>query len=155
MITIEEQREKLGLLVHRKFIRTNEHVKGPYTTIDYVRVMLNAIFGPDNWSHQIMNGPEIVTVNDSHAYAQVTIRLTCQFANGQQVIHDDVGVWPLSAGRGATLENAKPERFETVIKAAVSDGLKACAEYLGVCFRPLSDLELQKHLRSKQAQEST
>jgi hypothetical protein len=108
---------------------------------------LNEIFGPDHWQHTIQEGPKLVDVNERNAYVQVTVRLTVMFANGQVSIHDDVGVWPLAASKDKTLEDAAPERYETVLKAAVTDGLKACTEYLGVCFRPLADKTLDQRVR--------
>ena len=147
---IEEQRDLLARPVHPKFVKTDTNVRGKFTTGDYVKVMLNTIFGPDNWSHTILSGPEIIRLNESYAYAQVTVRLTVQFANGQQVTHDDIGVWPLSASKESTLDDTRPERFETVTKAAITDAVKGCSEYLGVCFRPLSDQDLETYLRARQ-----
>jgi hypothetical protein len=137
--SVEAQRHALSAPVEPRFIHRSQNVKGPYTTGDYVRWKLNQIFGLDNWSHTIIKGPDLVTLNDQNAYVQVAIRLTVQFANGQQVVHDDVGVVPLQASRGAALENTSPERYEGVLKAAITDGVKACAEYLGLCFRPVAD----------------
>ena len=79
------------------------------------------------------------------------IRLTVQFANGQLVTHDDVGVSPFQATRGAALESTALERYETVLKSAVTDGVKACVECLGVCFRPLSDEALNAEIRAKKS----
>jgi hypothetical protein len=144
--TIDEQREALAAPIDSKFVKNDTNVKGPYSTGDYVVWKLNEIFGPDNWKHTIQAGPELITNNDQNAYAQVTIRLTVQFANGEQVTHDDVGIWPFKATRGQTLEGTAPERYETVIKASVTDGIKACVEYLGICFRPMADENLRKHI---------
>lgn len=145
--TVEAQRQALDTLVDPRHIHKSQNVKGPYTTGDYVRWKMNQIFGPDNWSHTIIRGPDLVALNDQNAYIQVVIRLTVQFANGQQVTHEDVGVSPLQAARGAALESTAPERYETAFKAAVTDGIKASVEYLGVCFRPLSDEALNTDLR--------
>lgn len=145
--SIEVQRNALNTPVDPRFIHKSPGVKGPYTTGDYVRWKLNQIFGPDNWNHTIVEGPEKITLNEQNAYIQVLIRLTVQFANGQQVIHDDVGVVTLSAKQGAGLGDTAPERYETALKSAITDGLKACAEYLGVCFRPLSDEALAQEVR--------
>ncbi len=144
--TVELQRRALSSPVEQRFIRQNSNVKGPYTTGDYVRWKLNQIFGPDNWSHTLVKGPEIVTLNEINAYVQVVVRLTVQFANGQQVIHEDVGMWLLQATKGADLGKTAPERYETVFKAAITDGIKACAEYLGICFRPLTDETLNQEV---------
>lgn len=147
--TIEEQREALAAPVESRFVKTDPHVKGPYTTGDFVIWKLNEIFGPDNWEHMVQQGPELVTNNDQNAYAQVLVRLRVQFANGSQVTHDDVGIWPFKATRGSTLEDTAPERYETVIKAAITDGIKACVEYLGICFRPMADQNLYKHITGR------
>lgn len=144
--TVEEQREALASPIDSRFVKKDANVKGPYSTGDYVVWKLNEIFGPDNWKHTVQQGPELITNNDQNAYAQVTIRLTVQFANGEQVIHDDVGIWPFKATRGQTLEGTAPERYETVIKASITDGIKACVEYLGICFRPMADENLRKHI---------
>ncbi len=145
--TIEAQHKALSTPVEPRYLRKSQNVKGPYTTGDYVRWKMNQIFGPDNWSHMILKGPELVTLNDQNAYVQVVVRLTVQFANGQQVTHDDVGVSPLQATRGGALDTTAPERYETVLKSAITDGVKACVEYLGVCFRPLADETLNAELR--------
>jgi hypothetical protein len=145
--TIELQRQALNTPVDHRFINQTQHVKGPYTTGDYVRWKLNQIFGPDNWSHMLLNGPDLIPVNDRNAYVQVTVSLEVNFANGHQVIHHDVGVWPLQATRGSDLDGTVPERYETVLKAAITDGIKACSEYLGTCFRPLGDEILDRHIR--------
>lgn len=149
--TVEAQRRALDAPVDPRHIRKSQNVKGPFTTGDYVRWKMNQIFGSDNWSHTIVKGPDLVTLNDQNAFVQVVIRLTVQFANGQQVTHDDVGVSPLQATRGAALESTAPERYETVLKSAVTDGVKACVEYLGVCFRPLSDEALNAEIRARKS----
>lgn len=143
---VEEQRKALETPVDPAVVKTNQIIKGPYTSGEYIRWKLNDIFGPDNWQHTILDGPKLVDVNQRNAYVQVTIRLITQFADGSQVTHDDVGVWPLVASKDKNLEDAAPERYETVIKAAVTDGVKACAEYLGICFRPLADDALMAYL---------
>lgn len=75
------------------------------------------------------------------------MHLVVQFANGQQVTHDDVGVWLFQATRGSDLDGTVPEHNETFLKAAITDGIKACSEYLGTCFRPLGDETLDRHIR--------
>lgn len=145
--TVSEQRAALAAPVEARFICQNPHVKGPFTTGDYVRWKMNQIFGPENWSHTILHGPELVKVNELSAYVQTTVRLDVRFASGETVTHDDVGVAVLQATRGSDLDGTMPERYETVLKAAVTDAVKACAEYLGVCFRPLGDDALDGYLR--------
>lgn len=117
-----DQIRELATPVHPRFIRTHNAVKGPYTTGDYVRWQLNRIFGPSNWSFTLTDGPRMVTVNESASYVQCSGRLVVQFADGNQSTHDDVGVWPLSAGKDKKLDETAPERYETVLKAAVTDG---------------------------------
>ena len=149
--TVEAQRYALDTPVDTRYIRKSQNVKGPYTTGDYVRWKMNQIFCPDNWSHNIVRGPELATLNEQNAYVQVVICLTVKFANGQQVIHEDVGICPLQAARGAALDSTAPERYETAFKAAVTDGIKACVEYLGICFRPLSDDVLNADIRQRKS----
>lgn len=144
---VELQRTELGKPVDERYVRRAASVKGAYTTGDYVRLMLNQIFGPDNWSHTVLSGPEFVRLNAGGAYVRTLVRLTVRFANGQQVVHEDVGITVLSAGRNVELDNVAPERYETALKAAVTDGLKACAEHLGACFRPMGDADLERSLR--------
>jgi recombination DNA repair RAD52 pathway protein len=144
---VELQRSELSKPVDERYIHRSASVKGAFTTGDYVRLMLNQIFGPDNWSHTVLSGPELVRLNSGGAYIKTLVRLTVRFANGQQVVHEDVGVTVLNAGRGVELNEIAPERFETALKAAVTDGLKACAEHLGACFRPMGDAELERSLR--------
>jgi recombination DNA repair RAD52 pathway protein len=144
---VELQRSELSKPVDERFVRRNASVKGAYTTGDYVRLMLNQIFGPDNWSHTVLSGPELVRLNAGGAYIKTLVRLTVRFANGQQVVHEDVGVTVLTAGRSVELDGVAPERYETALKAAVTDGLKACAEHLGACFRPMGDADLERSLR--------
>jgi hypothetical protein len=145
---IADQRKALETPVDPAVIKTKSEIKGPYTSGEYIRWKLNDIFGPDNWQHTILDGPKLVDVNERNAYVQVTIRLVTQFADGSQVTHDDVGVWPLVASKDKKLEDAAPERYETVIKAAITDGVKACAEYLGICFRPMADDQLKAYLQN-------
>jgi hypothetical protein len=149
--TVESQRKALSTPVDPRFVNTNKNVKGPYTTGDYVRWKLNEIFGPDHWSHTIVQGPEIVQLSEQSAYVRVIIRLTVKFANGEQVTHDDIGFAPLQATQGARLDGTAPERYETVWKSAITDGVKACAEYLGICFRPLADGKLNRELAGSSA----
>jgi hypothetical protein len=66
--TVQEQRTALDSPVEPRFICQNSHIKGPFTTGDYVRWKMNQIFGPDNWSHTILQGPDLVKVNDLNAY---------------------------------------------------------------------------------------
>jgi hypothetical protein len=144
---VELQRSELSEPVDERFVRRAASVKGAYTTGDYVRLMLNRIFGPDNWSHTVLSGPDLVRLNAGGAYIRTLVRLTVRFANGQQVVHEDVGITVLNAGRNLELDKIAPERYETALKAAVTDGLKACAEHLGACFRPMGDADLERSLR--------
>lgn len=152
---VEQQRSELGQPVDERYVRRAASVKGAYTTGDYVRLMLNQIFGPDNWSHTVLTGPELVRLNAGGAYVRTLVRLTVRFANGQQVVHEDVGITVLNAGRNVELENVAPERYETALKAAVTDGLKACAEHLGACFRPMGDIDLERSLRGARLDKQT
>jgi hypothetical protein len=152
---VELQRSELSKPVDERFVRRNASVKGAYTTGDYVRLMLNQIFGPDNWSHTVLSGPELVRLNAGGAYVKTLVRLTVRFANGQQVVHEDVGITVLNAGRSLELDEIAPERFETALKAAVTDGLKACAEHLGACFRPMGDADLERSLRGVRSDSQT
>ena len=62
--TVEAQRQALDAPVDPRHIRKSQNVKGPFTTGDYVRWKMNQVFGPDNWSHTIVKGPDLVTLND-------------------------------------------------------------------------------------------
>lgn len=155
--TVQWQEWMLARMVEPAFVRKTQGVKGPYTTGDFVTFLLNDIFGPSNWSHRILKGPELIQYGDQMAYSQVTVQLTVRFADGREAIHEDIGIWPFTATKareGGTLEKTKPERFEQVVKSAVTDGLKACTDHLGNCFRPIADLELEGFLRRRQAEES-
>ena len=152
---VELQRTELSNPVDERFVRRTTSVKGAYTTGDYVRLMLNRIFGPDNWSHTVLSGPELVRLNAGRAYVRTLVRLTVRFANGQQVVHEDVGITVLNAGRDVELDEVVPERYETALKAAVTDGLKACTEHLGACFRPMGDVDLERSLRGARLDKQT
>jgi len=155
IMTYEEQLEALATLIEDIHVRRSPRVKGPYASSDYVTWKLNQIFTPACWSFTILSGPELVRLNDTAAYVQVTGRLTVTFANSATVTRDETGAWPLVATKnGGTLDNTAPERYETALKAAVSDTLKACAERLGVCFRPLIDQEFHEYLRREQYRRS-
>jgi hypothetical protein len=147
--TVELQREALGTPLEKCFIHESPNVKGPYTSGDYIRWKLNAVFGPDNWSHSIIMGPQLINLNEKSAYVQATVRLSVTFADGKTSIHDDVGVWPFQATSGKDLPDTAPERYETVLKATITDGLKACTEYLGICFRPLADKAVETEIRKR------
>lgn len=155
--TTEWQERMLARMVEPAFVRKTQGVKGAYTTGDFVTFLLNDIFGPSNWSHRILKGPELIQYGEQMAYSQVTVQLLVRFANGQEAIHEDIGIWPFTATAardGGTLEQTKPERFEQVVKSAITDGLKACTDHLGNCFRPIADLELEGFLRRRQAEET-
>ena len=152
---VELQRSELSKPVDERYVRRAASVKGAYTTGDYVRLMLNKIFGPDNWSHTVLSGPEFVRLNAGGAYVRTLVRLTVRFANGQQVVHEDVGITVLNAGRNVELDKVAPERYETALKAAVTDGLKACSEHLGACFRPMGDADLERSLRGARIDKQT
>ena len=146
---LEQQIQELNQLVDPWAVKKSKHVKGPYTTGEYVEYQLRRIFGPQNWSFTILSGPETITISNSEAYAQAVGRLTVRFADGSEVTQDSSGVWPLratAASNGGTLENTAAERYETVLKAACTDALKAAAERIGTCFRPMSDLDLEAHV---------
>jgi recombination DNA repair RAD52 pathway protein len=141
---IETQRLELNKPLDERFIRKNSNTNGARVSGEYVRQMLNHIFGPDNWSHMVLSGPELVRLNAGGAYVKTVVRLTVRFANGQQAVHEDVGVTVLNAGRRQDLDNIDPERFEKALKSAVTDGLKACAGHLGNCFRLVGDVILER-----------
>ncbi len=145
-MTLDEQLQALSALVDEWAIKRDRHVKGRYTSGEYVEYQLRRIFGPHRWSFTVRDGPEIVRISESEAYARVTGRLHVTFADGTRTHQDAPGVWPLratNAAKGGTLETTAAERFETVLKAACTDALKCAAERIGSCFRPLGDLELE------------
>lgn len=138
-LTFDEQLKELAQLVDPDLVQRNQNVKGPYTTGDVVEDTLRRIFGPDKISVEII-GSQTINISASELYAQAIVRLHVEFSNGRKVYQDAIGIWPLKAGdKAGSLENTPAERYETVIKAAVTDALKACAERLGRCFRPMSD----------------
>ena len=148
----EQQVKALSELVEPWAVKQVRGVKGKFTSGEYVEHKLRKIFGPNAWSFVIQAGPDIVTVSGTIAYAKATGRLTCTFANGDVVIQDAVGVWPLKAtdaNNGGTLEATAAERYETVLKAACTDALKAAAERVGSCFRPLTDANLLGYLNAQ------
>jgi hypothetical protein len=154
-MTMSEQLDALATLIDPAQVHKSEHVKGAYSTSDYVTWLLNRVFTPARWSFTAVQGPEAVTLSDKSMYVQVVGRLTATFADGTTATRDDVGISPLQASQGGDLGHTAPERYETVVKAAVSDALKACAERLGVCFRPLTDLDLQEHIKRLEYQEAS
>jgi hypothetical protein len=130
---------------------TLDQLEGPLSASDYMTWTLNQIFTPARWSFAILSGPDLVRLNDTAAYIQVTGRLEVTFADGCTVNRDGAGAWLLVATKNnGSLDNTAPERYETALKATVSDALKACAERLGVCFRPLIDRELHEHIFREQ-----
>jgi len=156
-MTYEQQLEALASFVDDWAVKQDKAVKGEFTSGDYVTWQLNRIFSPGHWDFQILNGPEIVTLNEANAYVRVIGRLTVRFADGLEAYQDDIGIWPLratKANQGGTLENTAAERYETVEKAARTDCLKNAAQNLGTCFRPMTDLELVEAVKRIAYQQS-
>jgi len=152
VMAFEKQLEALASFVDDWAVKTDQNVKGNFTSGDYVTWQLARIFGPMGWSFTILSGPEIITISEISAYVRVVGRLTVRFANGAEAHQDDIGIWPLratKANEGGTLENTAAERYETVEKAARTDCLKNAAENLGTCFRPMTDLELAEAIKRK------
>lgn len=141
-LTFEQQLDELAKLADQQFIQQNKNVKGPYTSGDYVEWQLRRIFGPHAFSVEIREPAHLVEISARESYAQTTVRLTATFANGSTTFQDALGIWPFratNAGDGGTLEDTASERYETVLKAAVTDAVKAAAERIGSCFRPITD----------------
>ena len=141
----DEQLKALAEFPHDWAVHRNQNVKAPFTSGDYVEWQLRRIFGPNKFSVEFLRPPELITVSGSEAYTQATVRLHLEFADGSKTYQDGTGIWPLKATRaseGGTLENTAAERYETALKAAITDGVKAAAERVGNCFRVLSDQEL-------------
>jgi hypothetical protein len=152
MMTLDQQVAALGRLTDDWALKQSRQVRGAFTSGEYVEYQLRTILGPHAWSFTVLQGPELVTISESEAYAQVVGRLEARFADGSVVHQDAVGVWPLRASNargGGTLEDTSAERYEAVLKAACTDALKAAAERLGSCFRPLTDQELQHHIQQE------
>ena len=138
----QEQIAALALLVEPRFVKQDKNVKGNFTSGDYVEFQLREIFGPANINIEIKSGPELVNISERESYTRIVIRLWVTFANGQQAYQDSIGVWPLKATRaaeGGTLEETAAERYETALKASMTDAIKGAAERLGNCFRPTMD----------------
>ena len=138
----QEQISALALLIEPRFVKQDKNVKGDFTSGDYVEFQLREIFGPDNISIEIKSGPELINISDRESYTRIVIRLWVTFANGRVAYQDSIGVWPLKATRaseGGTLEETAAERYETALKAAMTDAIKGAAERFGNCFRPTSD----------------
>jgi hypothetical protein len=151
--TLSSQLEKLQKLVDSAFVKTAKEVKGAFTTGEYVTWLLNDIFGPFRWNFTILQGPELITLSEQAAYAQVVGRLEVVFADGTKTHQDDIGIWPLvatGARKGGTLEDTAPERYETACKAARTDCLKNAAYNFGTCFAPLSDGVLVRWLEQSE-----
>jgi len=143
----QEQLDALASLVDDWAIKKDKRVKGEFTSVDFVTFKLNQIFTPGGWSFSILDGPTMVTINETRAYTLLTGRLEVRFADGQEAHQDDVGIWPLvatGAREGKPLTDTAPERYETVLKAARTDCLKNAARNLGTCFAPLTDLALRE-----------
>jgi hypothetical protein len=140
--TVEWQIDQLTRLCDSWAVQESRHVRGSFTSGDYVEYQLRRIFGPNRWSFTILENPTIVEVAETEGYAQMIGRLEVTFYDGGSVVQDAVGVWPLKASNvrnGGTLESTASERYETVLKAACTDALKAAAERIGSCFRPVYD----------------
>ncbi len=150
MNEIKNQLNALATLVEDWAIKKDRNVKGAFTSGDYVTWQLNSIFTSAGWSFTILSGPEVVTINEANAYVRLVGRLSVRFADGSEAHQDDIGIWPLKATgaqNGGTLETTAAERYETVEKAARTDCLKNASRNLGICFAPLSDLELLAHIK--------
>lgn len=152
-LTLDEQFEELAALVDQAFVKTSKFVKGPFTSSDYVTWKLNHIFTPAGWSFTILDGPAVINLSPQSAYVRTVGRLSVRFADGTEVHKDEAGIAPMygtkeSGGGRLDLDNTAPEVHETASKASISDCLKACAERLGQCFRPLIDQELEYHIRA-------
>jgi len=151
MKTLHEQLGALESPVEDWAIKKDKRVKGLFTSVDFVTFKLNQVFTPSGWSFTILDGPRMITINESNAYAQVIGRLEVRFADGAKAHQDDVGIWPLTATGGARegrpLTDTAPERYETVLKAARTDCLKNAARNLGSCFAPLADIALREAKR--------
>ncbi len=141
----EEQFAALAEPVEDWALKTSDRVHGTYTSGEFVTHKLNQIFTPGGWSFTILEGPEVITINEANAYVRLVGRLSVRFSDGAEAHQDDIGIWPLTAtkaGQGGVLKDTAPERYETVEKAARTDCLKNAARNLGTCFAPLGDLEL-------------
>jgi len=149
-LTKEEQLNALAQFVDDWAIKKDRNVKGAFTTGEYVTYRLNQIFTPAGWSFTILDGPQVVEINEANAYVRLVGRLAVRFADGSEAHQDDIGIWPLRATKaenGGTLETTAAERYETAEKAARTDCLKNAARNLGVCFAPMTDLELQEAIK--------
>ena len=69
------QLEELEKLVHDRFVQKNDNVKGAFTSGDFVEWRLRNIFGPQNISVELRDGPRVVTISESQAYTQALIRM--------------------------------------------------------------------------------
>lgn len=150
MLTKEEQLDSLAQFVDDWAIKKDRNVKGAFTSGEYVTYRLNQIFTPAGWSFTILDGPQVVEINEANAYTRLVGRLAIRFADGCEAYQDDIGIWPLKATgaqNGGTLETTAAERYETAEKAARTDCLKNAARNLGVCFAPMTDLELQEAIK--------
>lgn len=151
----DEQLEELATLIEDCHTRKSKHVRGEYASNDYVTWRLNQIFTPSGWNFEILTGPAYTTISESMAFVQLTGRLTVTFANGATAFRDEVGVWPMYAKEAnghRLLDASPPEMYELVLKASLSDCLKACAERFGNTFRPLLDAEFRGWLGYEQEQ---
>ena len=157
-MTVQEQLDALNTTVPQWAVKRDPRVKGEFTSGEYIEWQLRQIFGSNGWQLAITSSPEIVTISESDGYARCGVTLTVMFADGERIFHAAVGVWPLRASNaknGGTLEQTASERYETALKACITDGLKAAAERLGSCFRPLGDENLIAHLASESYRSSS
>ncbi|WP_262266986.1 MULTISPECIES: RAD52 family DNA repair protein [Microvirga] len=116
-----------------------------YVKMEYDATKLDEIFGPENWSAEILNQESRVWEQDLVSFKQnkqevykarvasawVTVRLTVKFPDGRETFRDGVGAG--DAIRRADNPNSV-EAEGLALKAAGTDAIKRAATLLGNIF---------------------
>lgn len=143
-LTKEWQIEELEKPVLPHFIRQEKEVHGKFTSVDYVRLMLNYVF-PGTWDFELISGPSRLDLHVNTALYVCTGRLTVTYADGMESLHEASGATKLEAGWKKDEQKPRPVNEANINQHVMgylgcrSSALKSCAADLGPVFRPLSD----------------
>lgn len=112
-----------------------------YVDGTYTREVLDRIFGPHRWTHQVLELRQTPSPRQEQMDFVAVVRLEVTFADGTVVPHEDVGYGNEVVGKG------RMPTSELAVKEAITDGIKRCSINLGNVFgRGLYDKENPVHL---------
>lgn len=130
---LEGQFEYLAAWPDKDLIKPpSQWVSGEHLTGEVVIHTLNEIFGPDRWGYDILEWPELVSLQGGKSgYYHSKIVLWVRFEDGSVIERKAPGLCAIRPKAGSTVEEVDFNSVRMAYQGSITDGIKGAASTLG------------------------